>query len=96
MYVYKYVVYIYTYIHTYIFLHMCICLYTYISMLYTCLYTNRKWGPLRDTLADLKTFDMMYTSDDLRDELVSYWMQLTQGPLFILSETQLQVNAYRE
>lgn len=46
---------------------------------------------LKDTLADLKTFDMMYTSDDLRDELVSYWMTLTQGPLYILSESQLVI-----
>lgn len=50
----------------------------------------RKWYVLKDALSDLKTFDMMYTSDDLKDELLSYWRLLTEGPLRILSEAQLQ------
>jgi len=50
----------------------------------------RKWHVLKDALADLKTFDMMYTSDDLRDELLSYWRLLTEGPLLVLSEEQVQ------
>lgn len=41
----------------------------------------KKWQGLRDTLGDLDTFDMMYTGD-LRDELMSYWVLLTEGPLY--------------
>ena len=50
----------------------------------------RKWYVLKDALSDLKTFDMMYSSDDLKDELLSYWRLLTEGPLCILSDEQLQ------
>ena len=42
----------------------------------------RKWNTLRDTLVDLKTFDLMY-NNDLKDELMDYWVLLTEGPLFV-------------
>jgi hypothetical protein len=42
----------------------------------------RKWGALKDTLCELKTFDMMY-NNDLKEELMDYWLLLTEGPLFV-------------
>ncbi len=41
----------------------------------------RKWSSLKDTLVDLKTFDLMF-NNDLKDELIEYWMLLTEGPLY--------------
>ena len=35
-------------------------------------------------------FFLLNCSDDLKDELISYWNQLTQGPLYILSDSQLE------
>jgi len=46
----------------------------------------RKWHALKDTLVDLKTFDLMFNSEHLRDELMNYWLLLTEGPLFIHNE----------
>lgn len=42
----------------------------------------KKWSALRDTLVDLKTFDLMY-NNDLKDELMDYWLLLTEGPLYV-------------
>ncbi len=42
----------------------------------------RKWGALRDTLAELKTFDLMF-NNDLKEELIEYWLLLTEGPLYV-------------
>ena len=42
----------------------------------------RKWHTLRDTLVDLRTFDLM-ARHDLRDELFEYWVLLTEGPLLL-------------
>ncbi len=47
----------------------------------------RKWYALKDTLTDLKTFELMYGSD-LKDELMAYWITLTEGPLFVTDEAQ--------
>jgi hypothetical protein len=43
--------------------------------------STRKWYALRDTLVDLKTFEIMSTSDLLND-LIRYWHLLSHGPLF--------------
>lgn len=47
----------------------------------------RKWYALRDAMADLRTFEMMYGlrgdgDDGLKSEFMSYWLTLTEGPLF--------------
>lgn len=42
----------------------------------------RKWNMLKDTLVDLKTVDLMF-NNDLRDELMEYWLLLTEGPLYV-------------
>jgi hypothetical protein len=42
----------------------------------------RKWTSLKDSLVDLKTFDLMF-NNDLRDELMEYWLLLTEGPLYV-------------
>jgi hypothetical protein len=54
----------------------------------------RKWYILKDTLTDLKTFELMYGSD-LKDELMTYWLTLTEGPLHVSDEaakTAVQVS----
>ncbi len=38
----------------------------------------KKWNTLRDTLVDLRTFDLMF-NNDLKDELMEYWLLLTEG-----------------
>jgi hypothetical protein len=53
----------------------------------------RKWYALRDTLVDLRTFNMMYglrgeSDDGLKDEYMTYWLMLTQGPLYVSDEAQ--------
>jgi hypothetical protein len=45
----------------------------------------RKWYTLKDTLTDLKTFELMFSSD-LKHELMDYWIILSEGPLFLTSE----------
>eukprot|EP01034_Spumella_vulgaris_P021817 gene21817-27886_t len=42
----------------------------------------KKWNTLRDTLVDLRTFDLMF-NNDLKDELMEYWLLLTEGPLYV-------------
>ena len=46
----------------------------------------RKWTSLKDSLVDLKTFDLMF-NNDLRDELMEYWLLLTEGPLFVTDQS---------
>jgi len=46
----------------------------------------RRWHAMKDALVDLSTFEMMYDSSDLRDEFMSYWVQLTEGPMYITDE----------
>jgi len=53
----------------------------------------RKWYALRDALVDLRTFNMMYglrgeSDDGLKDEYMTYWLMLTQGPLYVSDEAQ--------
>ena len=43
--------------------------------------STRRWFALRDLLADLGTFEIMWSSE-LSKELVRYWRMLTQGPLY--------------
>lgn len=45
----------------------------------------RKWTSLKDSLVDLKTFDLMF-NNDLRDELMEYWLLLTEGPLYVIDQ----------
>ena len=40
----------------------------------------RQWSALKNVVSDLKTFDLMYTCG-LRDELLTYWLVLSTGPL---------------
>ena len=42
----------------------------------------RRWHNMKDALVDLSTFQMMYDSTDLRDEFMSYWVTLTEGPMY--------------
>ena len=42
----------------------------------------RQYTVLRNTIGDLRTFDLMF-SGGLRDELLGYWLILNVGPLFI-------------
>ena len=46
----------------------------------------RRWHAMKDALVDLSTFEMMYDSSDLRDEFMSYWVQLTEGPMYVSDE----------
>jgi len=53
----------------------------------------RKWYALRDALVDLRTFNMMYGlrgegDDGLKDEYMTYWLMITQGPLYVSDEAQ--------
>jgi hypothetical protein len=45
----------------------------------------RKWYILKDTLTDLKTFELMFGSD-LKEELMTYWITLSEGPLYVTDE----------
>jgi len=44
----------------------------------------RRWHSLKDAISDIDTFEMMYGGGNLRlkDELISYWLLLTEGTLF--------------
>lgn len=58
----------------------------------------RRWHALRDALVDLNTFNMMYAlrgdgDDALKGEYMSYWLMLTEGPLYISDEAQRQAAA---
>jgi hypothetical protein len=52
----------------------------------------RKWTSLKDSLVDLKTFDLMF-NNDLRDELMEYWLLLTEGPLYVTEMPNQKSNA---
>jgi hypothetical protein len=52
----------------------------------------RKWTSLKDSLVDLKTFDLMF-NNDLRDELMEYWLLLTEGPLYVTDTSTLTSSA---
>ncbi len=41
-----------------------------------------RWGGLKSTLTDLKTFNVMWKHPQLKRELISYWLELTQGLLW--------------
>jgi hypothetical protein len=45
-----------------------------------------KWHVLKDTLVDLKTFEMMFTSSELKGEILAYWLLLTEGPMYITDD----------
>lgn len=47
----------------------------------------RKWYHLKDALTDLASFEMMF-SGELKEELMQYWLVLTEGPLFVSDEAQ--------
>lgn len=57
----------------------------------------RKWTSLKDTLVDLQTFDLMF-NNNLKDELIEYWMLLTEGPLHVptTSKHQQGNNAFHQ
>ena len=48
----------------------------------------RRWTALKDTLVDLRTFDIMYNGNQLRGELFNYWRNLIEGPLYISEEDE--------
>ncbi len=41
-----------------------------------------RWGGLKSTLTDIPTFHIMWKHDQLKRELISYWLELTQGLLW--------------
>ncbi len=41
-----------------------------------------RWGGLKSTLTDLRTFEIMWKHPQLKRELISYWLELTQGLLW--------------
>ena len=43
----------------------------------------RRWAALKGTVADLRTFELMYASPTLRLELFEYWTALSEGPLYV-------------
>lgn len=47
----------------------------------------RKWYILKDALTDLASFEMMFNGE-LKEELMQYWLVLTEGPLFVSDEAQ--------
>ena len=47
----------------------------------------KKWTSLKDIVSDLRTFELMYVGG-LKDELLSYWYKLSQGPLFISDKSE--------
>lgn len=51
----------------------------------------RKWTSLKNSLVDLKAFDLML-NNDLKDELIEYWLLLSEGPLYIGDIDLSQVN----
>jgi hypothetical protein len=58
----------------------------------------RKWHTLKDTVADLKTFDLMYMGEikELKEEFIHYWSMLTEGPLFTTNSAQKAYQANRQ
>jgi hypothetical protein len=47
-----------------------------------------QWNALKRTCSDLKTFEIMWNSVQLRRELTEYWRLLTQGPLYLSAEAE--------
>ncbi|CAM9182635.1 unnamed protein product, partial [Choristocarpus tenellus] len=47
-----------------------------------------KWHPLKNTLVDLKTFETMWNTTQLRRELMLYWKLLTEGPLHVSEKAE--------
>ncbi|KAG5187763.1 hypothetical protein JKP88DRAFT_253888 [Tribonema minus] len=47
-----------------------------------------KWQALKGTLADLRTFELMWGRRQLRRELCAYWRLLTEGPLYVSAEAE--------
>lgn len=48
-----------------------------------------RWHSLRETIADLDTFELMVQAAEessLKNELMDYWLQLTEGPLTIYDD----------
>jgi len=58
------------------------------------LFHCRRWFALKNTLVDLRTFDIMYNGNlQLRGELFNYWKTLIAGPLYINDD--LESKAYQ-
>ncbi|CAM9706100.1 unnamed protein product [Chrysoparadoxa australica] len=47
-----------------------------------------KWRGLKDTLVDLRTFELMWETIALKRELIQYWKVLSEGPLYVSEETE--------
>ena len=52
-----------------------------------------RWNALKDALIDIRTFYMMYAlrgdgDDALKEEYMSYWITLTEGPLYVSDAAQ--------
>ncbi|CBJ30460.1 conserved unknown protein [Ectocarpus siliculosus] len=45
-----------------------------------------RWHPLKNSLVNLRTFETMWTTTQLRRELMDYWKLLTEGPLHASEE----------
>ncbi|CAM9179945.1 unnamed protein product [Ectocarpus fasciculatus] len=45
-----------------------------------------RWHPLKNALVNLRTFETMWTTTQLRRELMDYWKLLTEGPLHASEE----------
>ncbi|CAM9102993.1 unnamed protein product, partial [Hapterophycus canaliculatus] len=45
-----------------------------------------RWHPLKNSLVDLRTFETMWTTTQLKRELMDYWKLLTEGPLHASEE----------
>ena len=50
----------------------------------------RRWVQLNATLADLRTFELMFEHPMLKIELLQYWRLLSMGPLFLTDALESQ------
>ena len=50
----------------------------------------RRWVQLNATLADLRTFELMFEHPMLKAELLQYWRLLSMGPLFLTDALETQ------
>ena len=48
-----------------------------------------KWLALKNTLSDLRTFELMWQSTQLRRELTTYWTLLTEGKLTVACDIHI-------
>ena len=60
----------------------------------------RKWYALKDALLDIRTFNMMYAlrgdgDDALKGEYMSYWVTLTEGPLYVSDDAQNSASTHK-